>query len=120
MATATVRTTRRKRSSRPSPSSLSTPRSACSANLSRPLRTGTERPASRPREGREGDDRNLESASGHRSSESGGLFSARGPADANVTSAGLPVPPDSVVDPRIGAHGPALLTFEDGTVFHGV
>ncbi len=32
----------------------------------------------------------------------------------------LPVPIDSVVDPRIGAHGPALLTFEDGTIVRGV
>ena len=46
----------------------------------------------------------------HRSSASGGLFVAPD----------LPIPIDSVVDPRIGAHGPALLTFEDGSVFHGV
>jgi len=45
-----------------------------------------------------------------RSSASGGLFIAPN----------LPIPVDSVVDPRIGAHGPALLTFEDGSVFHGV
>jgi carbamoyl-phosphate synthase small subunit len=32
----------------------------------------------------------------------------------------LPVPVDSVVDPRIGALGPALLALEDGTVFRGV
>jgi carbamoyl-phosphate synthase small subunit len=32
----------------------------------------------------------------------------------------LPLPVDSVVDPRIGAHGPALLTLEDGSVFRGV
>ncbi|HUR15714.1 MAG TPA: glutamine-hydrolyzing carbamoyl-phosphate synthase small subunit, partial [Candidatus Limnocylindrales bacterium] len=44
----------------------------------------------------------------HRSYESGGLFSA------------ISVPFDSVVDPRIGANGPALLALEDGTVFHGV
>ena len=31
----------------------------------------------------------------------------------------LPVPLDAVVDPRIGAHGPALLALEDGTVFFG-
>jgi len=28
--------------------------------------------------------------------------------------------PDSVVDPRIGHHGPALLALEDGTVFEGI
>jgi carbamoyl-phosphate synthase small subunit len=27
---------------------------------------------------------------------------------------------ESVVDPRIGGHGPALLALEDGTIFHGV
>jgi carbamoyl-phosphate synthase small subunit len=32
----------------------------------------------------------------------------------------LPLPADAVVDPRIGAHGPALLALEDGTVFHGI
>jgi carbamoyl-phosphate synthase small subunit len=48
-------------------------------------------------------------ATDHRSAESGGLFSAR-----------LPIPSDSVVDPRIGALGPALLALEDGTVFDGV
>jgi len=32
----------------------------------------------------------------------------------------LPIPPDAVVDPRIGAHGPALVALEDGTVFPGV
>lgn len=32
----------------------------------------------------------------------------------------LPLPADAVVDPRIGAHGPALLALEDGTVFHGM
>ena len=47
---------------------------------------------------------------GHRSGASGGLFLAPD----------LPLPADSVVDPRIGALGPALLTFEDGTVFHGI
>ncbi|MGH2407572.1 MAG: glutamine-hydrolyzing carbamoyl-phosphate synthase small subunit, partial [Candidatus Limnocylindrales bacterium] len=31
-----------------------------------------------------------------------------------------PPPADSVVDPRIGAHGPALVALEDGTVFPGV
>ena len=41
----------------------------------------------------------------HRSSESGGSFS---------------LPMDSVVDPRIGGHGPALLALEDGTVFEGI
>jgi len=46
----------------------------------------------------------------HRSAASGGLFLA----------SDLPLPMDSVVDPRIGAHGPALLTLEDGSVFAGV
>ncbi len=32
----------------------------------------------------------------------------------------LPLPADAVVDPRIGAHGPALLALEDGTIFHGM
>ncbi|HEX5465810.1 MAG TPA: glutamine-hydrolyzing carbamoyl-phosphate synthase small subunit [Candidatus Limnocylindrales bacterium] len=32
----------------------------------------------------------------------------------------LPVPPGAVVDPRIGAHGPALVALEDGTVFPAV
>jgi carbamoyl-phosphate synthase small subunit len=45
----------------------------------------------------------------HRSDKSGGLFSAR-----------LPIPVDSVVDPRIGAHGPAVLALEDGTIFDGI
>ena len=48
---------------------------------------------------------------GHRSVASGGLFVAR---------SSLPLPVDSVVDPRIGAHGPALLALEDGTIFHGI
>ena len=46
----------------------------------------------------------------HRPTASGGLFVAPR----------LPLPVDSVVDPRIGAHGPALLALEDGTIFHGV
>lgn len=33
---------------------------------------------------------------------------------------GLPLPFDAVVDPRIGALGPALLALEDGMVFQGV
>jgi carbamoyl-phosphate synthase small subunit len=45
----------------------------------------------------------------HRSSEGGGPFFAR-----------LPIPVDSVVDPRIGAAGPAVLALEDGTVFQGI
>ena len=48
----------------------------------------------------------------HRPSESGGSFSAR--------SARLLIPPDSVVDPRIGALGPGLLALEDGTVLDGI
>ncbi|MDP8905598.1 MAG: glutamine-hydrolyzing carbamoyl-phosphate synthase small subunit [Chloroflexota bacterium] len=49
----------------------------------------------------------------HRSGPGGGL-SLLGPPSA------LPLPFDAVVDPRIGAHGPALLALEDGTIFHGV
>jgi carbamoyl-phosphate synthase small subunit len=45
----------------------------------------------------------------HRSTLSGGSFSAR-----------LPIPADSVVDPRIGALGPGLLALEDGTVLDGI
>ncbi len=49
----------------------------------------------------------------HRSSASGGPFVAReGPR--------LPVPVDAVVDPRIGALGPALVALEDGTVLDGI
>ena len=47
---------------------------------------------------------------GHRLRASGGHF----------MSGGLPLPFDAVVDPRIGALGPAVLALEDGTVFHGV
>jgi carbamoyl-phosphate synthase small subunit len=50
----------------------------------------------------------------HRSPSSGGLFSARGPAE------GLPLPADAVVDPRLGAHAPALLALEDGSIFRGI
>jgi carbamoyl-phosphate synthase small subunit len=50
----------------------------------------------------------------HRSSQSGGPFLGR------ELPARLPIPTDSVVDPRIGGHGPALLVLEDGTIFHGV
>jgi carbamoyl-phosphate synthase small subunit len=32
----------------------------------------------------------------------------------------LPMPPDAVVDPRVGARGPALVALEDGAVFPGV
>jgi carbamoyl-phosphate synthase small subunit len=46
----------------------------------------------------------------HRSIESGGLFSTRG----------FKIPVDSVVDPRIGAKGSAVLALEDGTTFAGV
>jgi carbamoyl-phosphate synthase small subunit len=31
-----------------------------------------------------------------------------------------PPPADAVVDPRIGAHGPALVALEDGTIFPGI
>jgi carbamoyl-phosphate synthase small subunit len=46
----------------------------------------------------------------HRSATSGGRF----------VSADLPLPFDAVVDPRIGALGPALLALEDGSIFRGV
>jgi carbamoyl-phosphate synthase small subunit len=46
----------------------------------------------------------------HRSATSGGRF----------LSADLPLPFDAVVDPRIGALGPALLALEDGSIFRGV
>jgi carbamoyl-phosphate synthase small subunit len=32
----------------------------------------------------------------------------------------LPLPPDAIVDPRIGAHGEALLALADGTVFRAI
>ncbi|MBX3031399.1 MAG: glutamine-hydrolyzing carbamoyl-phosphate synthase small subunit [Chloroflexi bacterium] len=41
-------------------------------------------------------------------------------APAVIRPVALPIPSDAVVDPRIGAHGPALLALEDGTVFAGV
>ncbi len=49
----------------------------------------------------------------------------RPPAEAASPSAGppsrvLPLPPEAVVDPRIGSSGPCLLALEDGTVFSGV
>jgi len=39
---------------------------------------------------------------------------------AHLVGAPIPVPIASVVDPRIGAHGPALIAHEDGTVFRGI
>jgi carbamoyl-phosphate synthase small subunit len=54
----------------------------------------------------------------HRSPASGGLFSATGAALPGVPA--LPLPADSVVDPRLGAQGPALLVLADGTVFRGI
>ncbi|MDQ3937310.1 MAG: hypothetical protein M3253_01370, partial [Chloroflexota bacterium] len=48
--------------------------------------------------------------SDHRSATGGGRFVA----------AELPLPTDAVVDPRLVAHGPALLALEDGSVFRGV
>jgi carbamoyl-phosphate synthase small subunit len=53
----------------------------------------------------------------HRSTASGGSFVRRG---AGAVAAPLPLPSDSVVDPRIGANGEALLALEDGTVFRGI
>jgi hypothetical protein len=32
----------------------------------------------------------------------------------------LPLPPEAVVDPRIGSSGPCLLALEDGVVYRGV
>jgi carbamoyl-phosphate synthase small subunit len=56
-----------------------------------------------------------------RSAESGGLFSAPPEAQAaECARVHLPIPVDSVVDPRIGSAGPALLALEDGTVFEGI
>ncbi|HSH21070.1 MAG TPA: carbamoyl-phosphate synthase domain-containing protein, partial [Candidatus Caenarcaniphilales bacterium] len=52
----------------------------------------------------------------HRSDASGGRFMS----GVAVRGDRLPVPTDAVVDPRIGAHGPALLALEDGTVFRGI
>jgi carbamoyl-phosphate synthase small subunit len=49
----------------------------------------------------------------------GGGFSLSGPAAVLPIHAPLPLPLDAVVDPRIGAHGPALLALEDGTWFRG-
>ncbi|CAN5619975.1 glutamine-hydrolyzing carbamoyl-phosphate synthase small subunit [soil metagenome] len=45
----------------------------------------------------------------HRPTEGGGLFLGA-----------LHIPSESVVDPRIGGHGPALLALEDGTLMRGV
>jgi carbamoylphosphate synthase small subunit len=47
---------------------------------------------------------------------------AAGSSSAARDTGGLfvPLPEDAVVDPRIGAHGPALVALEDGTVFPGV
>lgn len=44
----------------------------------------------------------------------------RPPPNAPSWAGSLPIPIDSVVDPRIGGHGPALLALEDGTVMRGV
>jgi carbamoyl-phosphate synthase small subunit len=46
--------------------------------------------------------------SDHRSELSGDFF------------VGLPLPADSVVDPRIGSNGEALLALEDGTIFRSI
>jgi carbamoyl-phosphate synthase small subunit len=48
----------------------------------------------------------------------GGRFHV--PTEPGTVIPALPLPPDAVVDPRIGAHGPALLALEDGTVFQGI
>ena len=39
---------------------------------------------------------------------------------SNQPPPALPVPPEAVVDSRIGSHGPALVALEDGAVFPGV
>ena len=54
----------------------------------------------------------------HRSDASGGLFVDPDPLAPDSTR--LPIPADAVVDPRLGASGPALLALEDGTVLRGV
>jgi carbamoyl-phosphate synthase small subunit len=53
----------------------------------------------------------------HRAARAGGPF-VGGP--SRLAGALLTPPLDAVVDPRIGAHGPALLALEDGTVLAGV
>ena len=47
---------------------------------------------------------------------------SRGPlrVPGGIASAPIPIPADAVVDPRIGAHGPALIALADGTVFRGI
>jgi carbamoyl-phosphate synthase small subunit len=52
----------------------------------------------------------------HRAEQAGGPF-VSGP--SRPPSGALAPPLDAVVDPRIGAHGPALLALEDGSVFRG-
>jgi carbamoyl-phosphate synthase small subunit len=55
----------------------------------------------------------------HRATEAGGRFLAARPRPEPAGRApDLPV--ESVVDPLIGSHGPALLALEDGAVFRGV
>jgi carbamoyl-phosphate synthase small subunit len=39
---------------------------------------------------------------------------------APLTAPSFPIPAGSVVDPRIGDHGPCLLALEDGTIFRGI
>lgn len=48
----------------------------------------------------------------HRAAPAGGHSLSGGPLPA--------LPPDAVVDPRLGSHGPALLALEDGRIFRGV
>ena len=50
----------------------------------------------------------------HRPNTGGGLFIGR------AAPPNLPLPVDSVVDPRIGAHGEALLALADGSIFRGI
>jgi carbamoyl-phosphate synthase small subunit len=42
------------------------------------------------------------------------------PPETSHRAPSLPLPPDAVVDPRIGSRGPCLLALEDGAVFGGI
>ena len=53
----------------------------------------------------------------HRSTASGGFFVSAADAGGRPR---LPLPVDAVVDPRIGAHGPTLLTLADGTSYRAI
>ena len=51
-----------------------------------------------------------------RSTKSGGIFLPRSGTGAET----VPLPADAVVDPRIGGHGPTLLSLADGSVVRGI